>query len=168
MRLPLVAALSAAIAAATLSPALAQEKKTAKACQEEWRANKADYQAKGITEKAYVAQCRTGAAKTDTPAAKPETPSAKTPPATSPPADKPAAPAPSTTAALATGEYATEAEAKGKCGSDLVVWVNLDSKIYHYAGNRNYGKTKQGAYMCEKAAVAAGMRASKTEKRPGA
>ena len=166
MRLPLVAALSAAIAAATLSPALAQEKKTAKACQEEWRANKADFQAKGITEKAYVAQCRTGAAKTDTPAAKPETPSATTPPAAKPPVDKPSAP--STAAALATGEYATEAEAKGKCASDLVVWVNLDSKIYHYAGHRNYGKTKKGAYMCEKAATAAGMRASKTEKRPGA
>ena len=166
MRLPLVAALSAAIAAATLSPALAQEKKTAKACQEEWRANKADFQAKGITEKAYVAQCRTGATKTDTPAAKPETPPATTPPATKPPADQPSAP--STTAALAPGVYATEAEAKGKCGSDLVVWVNLDSKIFHYAGHRNYGKTKKGAYMCEKAAVAAGMRASKTEKRPGA
>src|SRR5215831_10147404 len=117
MRLPLVAALSAAIAAATLSlsPALAQDKKTAKACQEEWRANKADFQAKGITEKAYVAQCRTGA---NVKSAKPETPAAK-------PADKPTAPAPGTTAALGTGEYATEAEAKGKCGSDLVVWVNL-------------------------------------------
>src|SRR5215475_11985423 len=138
MRLPLVAALSAALAAATLSPALAQDKKTAKACQEEWRANKPDFQAKGITEKAYVAQCRTGAnVKSDTPAAKPETPAAK-------PADKPTAPAPGTTAALGTGEYATEAEAKGKCGSDLVVWVNLDSKIFHYAGHRNYGNTKKG------------------------
>ena len=42
-----------------MSPAFAQEK-TAKACQAEWRANKADNQAKGITEKAYVAKCRGG------------------------------------------------------------------------------------------------------------
>src|ERR1700689_1635198 len=32
--------------------------KTAKACREEWRANKAANQANGVTEKAYVAQCR--------------------------------------------------------------------------------------------------------------
>src|SRR6476469_2704186 len=40
-------------------PALAQQK-TVKACQEEWRANKDANQAKGITEKAYVTQCRAG------------------------------------------------------------------------------------------------------------
>jgi hypothetical protein len=34
--------------------------KTVKACQEEWRALKAANQAKGITEKAYVAECRAG------------------------------------------------------------------------------------------------------------
>jgi hypothetical protein len=42
-------------------PATAQQK-TEKACQAEWRAHKADNQAKGITEKAYVAECRKGAA----------------------------------------------------------------------------------------------------------
>src|SRR5260370_14202066 len=45
--------------AALSSPVFAQQK-TVKACQDEWRANKADNQAKGITEKAYIAQCRTG------------------------------------------------------------------------------------------------------------
>src|SRR5882672_9773212 len=35
-------------------------KKTAKACEEEWQANKAANQAKGITEKAYVETCRSG------------------------------------------------------------------------------------------------------------
>src|SRR3954465_9952958 len=34
--------------------------KTAKACTEEWRADKAGFQAKGITQKAYVANCRAG------------------------------------------------------------------------------------------------------------
>src|SRR5579871_5741003 len=47
------------------SLALAQGK-TAKACTEEWRADKASFQAKGITEKAYVAQCRAEAAPTAT------------------------------------------------------------------------------------------------------
>ena len=63
MRLFSVAMTAAAIAFATAmaGPASAQGK-TVKACQEEWRANKADFKAKGISEKAYVAQCRGGAA----------------------------------------------------------------------------------------------------------
>jgi len=43
--------------------------KTAKACAEEWRADKAGFQAKRITEKAYVADCRAGT--TSAPAAAP-------------------------------------------------------------------------------------------------
>ena len=39
------------------SPSMAQQK-AVKQCQDEWRANKADNEAKGIKEKAYVAQCR--------------------------------------------------------------------------------------------------------------
>ena len=48
--------------------------KTAKACREEWRANKAANQANGVTEKAYVAQCRGGAAPAQTTAAPPPPP----------------------------------------------------------------------------------------------
>ena len=44
---------------AVSSHAVAQQK-AVRACQEEWRANKAAIQANGITEKAYVAQCRGG------------------------------------------------------------------------------------------------------------
>ena len=47
----------------------AGEKKTAKECEDEWRANKAANQAKGITEKAYVAECREGKAAMTPPAA---------------------------------------------------------------------------------------------------
>src|SRR6516225_5679173 len=50
----------AIISASILSFPVAAQQKTVKACQEEWRANKADNQANGITEKAYVAQCRAG------------------------------------------------------------------------------------------------------------
>ena len=60
------------------------------------------------------------------------------------------------------GEFSSEAEAKARCPSDTVVWVNTKSHIYHYAGTRSYGSTKQGAYMCEADASAAGDRASKS------
>src|SRR5262249_11714383 len=85
---------------------------------------------------------------------------------------RPAAPAattPRTTTATPTGagQFPTEAQAKARCPSDTVVWVNLDSKVYHFAGTRNYGTTKSGAYMCERDATAAGSRAAKNEKRPG-
>jgi hypothetical protein len=43
-----------------------------------------------------------------------------------------------------------------------VVWVNTKSHIYHYAGTRSYGTTKQGAYMCEADANAAGDRATRS------
>ena len=63
MRTAFIAAVCLALAGFWMaeSPALGQQK-TVKACQDEWRANKADNQAKGITEKAYVAQCRAGGA----------------------------------------------------------------------------------------------------------
>ena len=59
-----------------------------------------------------------------------------------------------------------ESEAKGHCPADTVVWVNLKSKIYHFAGTKNYGTTKEGAYMCEREAIAMGDRASKNEHHP--
>src|SRR4051794_22847440 len=40
------------------------------------------------------------------------------------------------------------------------------SKVYHFAGTKAYGTTKQGAYMCERDAIAAGDRAPKNEKHP--
>src|SRR4051794_36668293 len=55
--------------------------KTATECTAEWRADKAGMQARGVTEKAYVEQCRAGEA----PAASAQ-PSAATPPRSAAPA----------------------------------------------------------------------------------
>lgn len=42
-----------------------------------------------------------------------------------------------------------------------MVWVNTSTGVYHYEGDRWYGRTKEGKYMSEKDAIAAGYRASK-------
>lgn len=164
--------------------------KTAKDCTAEWRADKAGMQARGVTEKAYVEQCRAGGAMPSAAAPEPK-PTAAAPPASRPapaatqagPAPTPPKPAPTTTAApvpspapqpspsrdnatLEVGQFADEASAKARCPADTVVWVNLPSKVYHFAGTKSYGTTKRGAYMCEKEAIAAEDRASKTEKHP--
>jgi hypothetical protein len=154
------------------SPQAATGQKTIKVCQEEWRANKATNQANGITEKSYVVQCRARGTAAQSP---PSTPAAQTPATTppapsTPPASSTVRRAPETTGSTApsgSDQFSAEAEAKGHCPSDIVVWVNLRSRIYHYAGHKSYGKTKTGAYMCERDTAAQGMRASKIEKRPG-
>lgn len=140
------------------SQALAQQK-TAKQCNDEWTAKKAEIQASGQKKKDFIAECRGTAAATP-PAASPS-PSAKAPPAAAPSGTsmKPGVPA-------AAGQFATEAQAKGHCPGDTIVWANLDSKIYHFSGNKNYGNTKKGAYMCEKDTAAGGFRAAANEKHP--
>jgi plastocyanin len=55
------------------------------------------------------------------------------------------------------GGFATEADAKKTCPGDTVVWANTSSKAYHLAGDKWYGKTKEGEYICQKAADAAGL-----------
>jgi hypothetical protein len=176
----------------TPTPAAAGQK-TAKACTEEWRADKAGFQAKGITEKAYVAACRAGTEATPatvpapTTAAPAPTTAAPAPaPTTTAPAPTTAAPAPAPTASRPSGQtpygttergpstgspsgvgqFADEAQAKASCPGDTVVWVNLRSKIYHFAGTHNYGNTKDGAYICERDTAAQGMRAAKNEQHP--
>jgi hypothetical protein len=43
------------------------------------------------------------------------------------------------------------------------VWVNTDSHVYHKAGSRYYGKTKQGKYMSEADAIKEGDHPAKNE-----
>ncbi|SEE46741.1 hypothetical protein SAMN05444161_5857 [Rhizobiales bacterium GAS191] len=168
---PVAPPASAAPAIVPTSPG----RKTATACRDEWRADKATMQANKITEKAYVAQCTSGVAAAQPPAAPPTpAPVAATPqpPPVVAPRPAPVAPVavPARTPAAGTpaglGEYATEAEAKSHCPGDTVVWANLHSKIYHFNTSRNYGSTKAGAYMCERDTAAAGVRAPKNEAHP--
>lgn len=177
----IVAICSALVMASALAGSAAAQQKTVKACQQEWRANKAANQAKGITEKAFVEQCRAGATPATAPAAAnppPANNAAQTSPPMSTPrnagrsrattATTPAAPSASREGTTrGAGEFATEAQAKAHCPGGTVVWANLNSKVYHFAGTRNYGTTKSGAYMCERDADSAGMRAAKNEKKPG-
>ena len=43
-----------------------------------------------------------------------------------------------------------------------MVWVNTETKVFHYEGDRWYGKTKEGKFMTEQDAIRAGYRAAKT------
>jgi hypothetical protein len=63
------------------------------------------------------------------------------------------------------GQFATEGDAKAHCSGQNVVWMNLSSHVYHFAGTRDYGRTKHGSYMCQADADKIG-RAAKNEKAP--
>src|SRR5579862_7711891 len=96
-----------------LPVAVTAQQKTVKVCEDEWRANKADNQAKGITEKAYVAQCRGGG-----PAAQPATaPSASPPPA-------------ATAAAPASGKTASACRAEWRANKDANQSAGITDKAY--------------------------------------
>jgi hypothetical protein len=47
-----------------------------------------------------------------------------------------------------------------------MVWVNLDSRIFHREGDPWYGRTKHGQYLSEADALKAGYREAKKGGRP--
>jgi competence protein ComEA len=80
-----------------------------------------------------------------------------------PPASSSAAPAAALVPAASAPPAAKSApQAQPSPGSGMV-WVNLDSGVYHKEGTRYYGKTKNGKYMSEPDAIKAGYRAAKNE-----
>ena len=57
--------------------------------------------------------------------------------------------------------FLTEQQAQQHCPNDTVVWLNLPTGIYHFRGERWYGMTKHGAFVCLKEADQAGDRATR-------
>ncbi len=57
--------------------------------------------------------------------------------------------------------FSTLADAQKTCGTDTVVWANMHANVYHLSSSRWFGKTKKGAYFCEKIVTKAGLHASK-------
>jgi hypothetical protein len=147
---------------------------TTRQCDDEYEANKAAIKASGQTKRAFVAACRSGNATIPQGTVAAPAP-APAPAQTGPlfpwqqPAAPSSAPAPSsygTPAPTGAGQFASAQEAQSRCPGATVVWVNEHSHIYHFAGTRDYGNTKRGAYMCEADAQTAGNRAAKNERHP--
>jgi hypothetical protein len=81
-------------------------------------------------------------------------------PTASPPS--PSAGAPSPSPSPSSTRFTTEAAAKTHCPDDTVVWVaSSRARVYHLSGDRTYGRSRRGAYMCQKDAQSAGMRQSR-------
>ncbi len=84
-------------------------------------------------------------------------------PAPAPPSrasDAPAAPQRRAPSSSSSSEY----QAPPSSG---MVWVNLDTKIFHREGDRWYGRTKHGKYMSEADALNSGYRLSREKGEPG-
>ena len=77
-------------------------------------------------------------------------------------------PAPASTSASAPAQNAsTSASATSPApgGGNGKVWANKETKVFHREGDRWYGKTKNGMYMTEQEALAAGYRPVKEHRK---
>jgi hypothetical protein len=169
------------LALATANAANAQS--VMKQCGDQWQAAKTTGATNGQTWPQFLKDCRArlGSATSAPPsggfAPAPPAPAPAPAPIPAPqtgslfPWQQPATPAPApanygNAAPTGAGQFASEQEARYRCPSDTVVWVNERSHIYHFPGTSNYGHTKIGAFMCEAEAKAAGNRAAMNERHP--
>lgn len=135
-------------------------------CAGQWKQAQAAGTTGGETWPQFLAQCKIRQSSTAQPSSATLAPAPAPSPAPAPaqsgspfPWWQPAAPAQTAAPApTGAGQFASEAEARYRCPTDKVVWVNTRSRVYHYQGTHNYGHTKEGAYMCEADARAAGDR----------
>jgi hypothetical protein len=63
--------------------------------------------------------------------------------------------------AFALDQFQSEQAAQKHCPNDTVVWLNIPTGVFHFKGQRWYGRTKNGAYVCKKEAEKEGDRATK-------
>jgi hypothetical protein len=69
---------------------------------------------------------------------------------------------PATTASKPAPAPAPSAADIASAKAKNMVWANLNTKVYHYSTDSTYGTTKNGKFMTEADAKAAGFRAAKT------
>jgi hypothetical protein len=60
-----------------------------------------------------------------------------------------------------------EQQAKLHCPDDVVVWVNLPTGIYNLPGDRWYGSTKHGSFVCRAEGEQAGYKPSRDPTKDG-
>lgn len=65
------------------------------------------------------------------------------------------------TQSFALDQFQSEQTAQKHCPSDTVVWINLPTGVFHFKGQRWYGRTKNGAFVCQKEAVKEGDRGTR-------
>ena len=70
--------------------------------------------------------------------------------------------APPSAAEADSAQYPTRAAAEEHCPGQVVVWVDLQTRIFYYRGQDRYGSTKTGAYLCERDVKGLGYRANRT------
>ena len=62
----------------------------------------------------------------------------------------------------ATEKFSSASAAAEHCPGDKIVWAGSSkSKAFHLSDSKFYGKTRHGAFVCEKDALAAGLHPSK-------
>jgi hypothetical protein len=59
-------------------------------------------------------------------------------------------------------QYPTRAAAEEHCPGEVVVWVDLATRIYYYRGQDRYGSTAQGAYLCQRDVKGGGYRPNRS------